>query len=156
MGFVITLILVGLVLIFAEILLIPGVGVAGILGLLSMGGSCFYAFYEFGNTTGAIITAVNVVLVVALAVWILRAKTWKRMALETNIDSKAVSSEASVLAVGDRGRTLTRLAPMGSARFGDYVIEVKALEGMLDQNVDVEVVLIEDNKIYVKPLFAEY
>ncbi|MBE6243717.1 MAG: hypothetical protein E7114_09955 [Bacteroidales bacterium] len=156
MGFVITLILVGLVLIFAEILLIPGVGVAGILGLLSMGGSCFYAFYEFGNTTGAIITAVNVVLVVALAVWILRAKTWKRMALETNIDSKAVSSEASVLAVGDRGRTLTRLAPMGSARFGDYVIEVKALEGMLDPNVDVEVVLIEDNKIYVKPLFAEY
>lgn len=156
MGFVITLILVGLVLIFAEILLIPGVGVAGILGLLSMGGSCFYAFYEFGNTTGAIITAVNVVLVVALAVWILRVKTWKRMALETNIDSKAVSSEASVLAVGDRGRTLTRLAPMGSARFGDYVIEVKALEGMLDPNVDVEVVLIEDNKIYVKPLFAEY
>lgn len=156
MGFVITLILVGLVLIFAEILLIPGVGVAGILGLLSMGGSCFYAFYEFGNTTGAIITAVNVVLVVALAVWILRAKTWKRMSLETNIDSKAVSSEASVLAVGDRGRTLTRLAPMGSARFGDYVIEVKALEGMLDPNVDVEVVLIEDNKIYVKPLFAEY
>lgn len=156
MGFVITLILVGLVLIFAEILLIPGVGVAGILGLLSMGGSCFYAFYEFDNTTGAIITAVNVVLVVALAVWILRAKTWKRMALETNIDSKAVSSEASVLAVGDRGRTLTRLAPMGSARFGDYVIEVKALEGMLDPNVDVEVVLIEDNKIYVKPLFAEY
>lgn len=156
MGFVITLILVGLVLIFAEILLIPGVGVAGILGLLSMGGSCFYAFYEFGNTTGAIITAVNVVLVVVLAVWILRAKTWKRMALETNIDSKAVSSEASVLAVGDRGRTLTRLAPMGSARFGDYVIEVKALEGMLDPNVDVEVVLIEDNKIYVKPLFAEY
>lgn len=156
MGFVITLILVGLVLIFAEILLIPGVGVAGILGLLSMGGSCFYAFYEFGNTTGAIITAVNVVLVVALAVWILRAKTWKRMALETNIDSKAVSSEASVLAVGDRGRTLTRLAPMGSARFGDYVIEVKALEGMLDPNVYVEVVLIEDNKIYVKPLFAEY
>ena len=118
--------------------------------------SCFYAFYEFGNTTGAIITAVNVVLVVALAVWILRAKTWKRMALETNIDSKAVSSEASVLTVGDRGRTLTRLAPMGSARFGDYVIEVKALEGMLDPNVDVEVVLIEDNKIYVKPLFAEY
>lgn len=156
MGFVITLILVGLVLIFAEILLIPGVGVAGILGLLSLGGSCFYAFYEFGNATGVIITAVNVVLVVALAVWILRAKTWKRMTLETNIDSKAVSSEASVLAVGDRGRTLTRLAPMGSARFGDYVIEVKAVEGMLDPNVDIEVVLIEDNKIYVKPLFAEY
>lgn len=152
MGFIITLILVGLVLMFAEILIIPGVGVAGILGLLSMGGSCFYAFYEFGNTVGAIVTAVNVVLVVALAVWVLRAKTWKRMSLETKIDSKAVSDKASVVAVGDRGKTLTRLAPMGSARFGDYVIEVKAVEGMLDPEVPVQVVLIEENKIYVKPL----
>lgn len=152
MGFIITLILVGLVLMFAEILIIPGVGIAGVLGLLSMGGSCYYAFYEFGNTTGAIVTAVNVILLVALAVWILRAKTWKKMSLETNIDSKAVSDNASVLAVGDRGKTLTRIAPMGSARFGDFVVEVKAVEGMLDPNVDVEVVLIEDKKIYVKPL----
>jgi len=152
MGFIITLILVGLVLIFAEILLIPGVGVAGILGLLSMGGSCFYAFHEFGNTAGAIVTAVVAVLIVALTIWVLRAKTWKRMSLETNIDSKAVPSEASTIAVGDRGKTLTRLAPMGSARFGDYVVEVKALEGMLDPGVDIEVVLIEDNRIIIKPL----
>jgi len=151
MGFIITLILVGLVLIFAEILLVPGVGVAGILGLLSMGGSCFYAFYEFGNVTGYMVTAVNVVLIVALSIWVLRAKTWKRMSLETSIDSKAV--ESSVLAVGDRGKTLTRLAPMGSARFGDFVVEVKAVEGMLDPNIEVEVVLIEDNRIYVKPLY---
>lgn len=150
MGFIITLILVGLVLMFAEILLIPGVGVAGILGLLSMGGSCFYAFHEFGNMTGAIVTGVNALLLVAMAVFVLRAKTWKRMSLETNITSKAV--EGSTLAVGDRGKTVTRLAPMGSARFGDYVVEVKALEGMMDPNIDVEVVLIEDNKIYVKPL----
>ena len=152
MGFIITLIFVGLVLIFAEILLVPGVGIAGVLGLLSMGGSCFYAFYEFGNTVGAIVTAVVAVLIVALTIWVLRAKTWKRMSLETNIDSKAVPSEASIIAVGDRGKTLTRLAPMGSARFGDYVIEVKSLEGMLDPGIDVEVVLIEDNRITVRPL----
>lgn len=150
MGLIITLILVGLVLIFAEILLIPGVGVAGILGLLSMGGSCFYAFMEFGNTTGAVVTAVNVVLVVALTVYVLRAKTWKRMALETNITSKAV--EQAVLRVGEKGRTLTRLGPMGSARFGDYVVEVKALEGMMDPDTFVEVVLIEEGKIYVKAI----
>ena len=152
MGFIITLILVGLVLIFAEILLVPGVGIAGILGLLSMGGSCFYAFMEVGQTTGIVVTAINAVLIVALTIWVLRAKTWRKMALKTNIDSKAVSSEASVLALGDRGKTLTRLAPMGSARFDNFVVEVKALEGMLDPDVDVEVVLIEDGRIYVKPV----
>ena len=52
MGLVVSLILIGLVLMLAEVLIIPGVGVAGVLGLLSMGGSCWYAFNEFGNITG--------------------------------------------------------------------------------------------------------
>lgn len=154
MGFIVTLILVGLVLIFAEILLIPGVGIAGVLGLLSMGGSCFYAFHELGTTAGAIVTGVNAVLIAALTIWVLRAKTWKRMSLETNIDSKAV--EGVSLSLGDRGKTVTRLAPMGSARFGNYIVEVKALEGMLDPETPVEVVLIEDNRIYVKPVGTDY
>ena len=154
MGFVITLILVCIILIFIEILLIPGVGVAGVLGLLSMGGSCFYAFHEFGLTTGIIVAVVNAVLIIGLAIYVLRAKTWKRMSLETNIDSKAV--ESAVLSLGDKGKTLTRLAPMGSARFGNYIVEVKALEGMLDPETPVEVVLIEDNKIYVKPVGTDY
>lgn len=151
MGFVVSLILIGLVLIFAEILIIPGVGVAGILGLLSMGGSCYYAFYEFGSTTGGIVTGVNGLLLLLLSIYVLRAKTWKRFTLDTNIDSKAVSS-GPVLSVGDRGKTVTRLSPMGAVRVGDNVIEVKALEGMIDPGVEVEVVLIEDNKIYVSPI----
>lgn len=156
MGFIIVLILVGLVLIFAEILLIPGIGIAGILGLLSMGGSCFYAFNQIGTTAGAIVTVINAVLIVALSVWVLRAKTWKKFTLNTNIDSKAIDRYEDKLAVGDIGRTLTRLSPMGSAKFLDEVYEVKALEGMIDPGVDVEVVLIEDNKIYVKPFVDNF
>lgn len=155
MGFIITLILVGLVLIFAEVLLIPGVGIAGILGILSMGGSCYYAFSQLGQTTGIIVTAVNVVLVVALSVWILRAKTWKRLTLETNIDSKAVPNDG-ILTVGARGKTQTRLAPMGMVRFDKDVVEVKALEGMIDPGIDVEIVMIEDNKVYVKPVGEDF
>lgn len=155
MGFIITLILVGLALIFAEILLIPGIGVAGILGLLSMGGSCYYAFTQMGGTAGAVVTAVNALLIVALTVWVLRAKTWKRLTLNTNIDSKAVSSDG-VISVGERGKTVTRLAPMGMVRFDEVSVEVKALEGMVDPGVEVEVVMIEDNKIYVKPVGEEF
>lgn len=154
MGLIITLILVGIVLMIAEILLIPGVGVAGILGLLSMGGSCWYAFHEFGTVTGAIVTAVTAVVLVAFAVVVLRAKTWKRMTLNTTIQSK-VNQLAVELHVSDKGRTLTRLAPMGSARFGDEVVEVKALEGMIDPNVEVEICMIEDGKIYVVPSVQE-
>ena len=152
MGLIISLILVGLILIFAEVLIIPGVGVAGILGLLSMAGSCFYAFHEMGNTAGYIVTGVNVLLLIILVIYLLRAKTWKKMTLETNIDAKAVSEESSAVSVGDTGKSITRLAPMGSVRFGDMVVEVKTIEGMVDPGCDVEVVMIEDNKIYVSPV----
>lgn len=156
MGFVITLILVGLVLLFAEILLIPGVGIAGILGLLSLAGSSYYAFVQMSTLAGVIVTSVNVVLVVALTVWVLRANTWKKLTLETNIASKAVPSETAVVAVGDKGKTLTRLAPIGTARFGEHAVEVKALEGMIDPGADVQIILIEDNKIYVETVGVEF
>ena len=142
------MIIVGLLLLFAEILIIPGVGVAGILGLLSLAGSCVYAFLEIGNTAGIIVTAVLSVLLVALTVYVLRAKTWKRVSLSTNIESKAVA-EVTV-SVGDEGKTLTRLAPMGQALIGEDPVEVKALEGMIDPDMDIVVVMIDDNKIYVK------
>ncbi len=150
MEIIISLILIGLVLMLIEILLIPGVGVAGILGVLSMVGSCYFTFAEYGTTVGLIYTGGVILLLLLIMVYVLRAKTWKRAALETNIDSKAV--EDAVVAVGDKGRTVTRLAPMGSARFGNYVVEVKAWEGMMDPNVDVEVVQVVENKIYVKPI----
>jgi len=136
----------------AEILLIPGVGVAGILGLVSLGGSCFYAFNEFGNLVGGIVAGVDAVLLSALSIWVLRAKTWKRMSLETSIDSKAVDDEASWVSVGDTGVTMTRLAPMGTVRFGDKTAEVKALEGMVDAGQEVEIVLIEEGRIVVSPV----
>ena len=148
MGLIITLILVGLLLVFAEILIIPGVGIAGVLGLLAMGGSCAYAFIEMGNLTGIIVTSINAVLLVALTIWVLRAQTWKRLSLETNIDSKAVVLEVEVT-VGDKGKSVTRLAPMGTVRFGDKSLEATSIEGLIDPGVEVQVVAIEDSKIYV-------
>ena len=155
MGLIVTLIIVGLILIFAEVLIIQGVGVAGILGLLSLGGSCFYAFSQMGNIVGAIVTAVNVALVVGLTVYVLRAKTWNRLSLDTNIDSKAVADD-SALEIGDKGMTISRLAPMGSVRFGTESVEVKSLEGFIDPDVEVEIVLMEEGKIYVRPVCEEY
>jgi membrane-bound ClpP family serine protease len=148
MGLVITLIILGLMLLFAEILIIPGVGIAGILGLLAMGGSCAYAFMEIGQTTGIVVTAVNAVMIALLTIWVLRAKTWKRFALETNIDSKAVVPEVNVVP-GTKGVSITRLAPMGMARFGDLRLEVTAREGIIDPGVEIEVVEVDGIKVYV-------
>lgn len=151
MGLVITLILLGIVLLLVEMLIIPGIGVAGFLGIASLGGSCWYAFNKFGNTTGGIVTLVVVCFVAGMLYYALRGKTWKKLSLNEAIDSKS-SSVSSSLRVGDRGRTLTRLSPSGNARFGDLACEVKSIDTMIDPGTDVEVAQIEDNKIYVKPI----
>lgn len=151
MGFIITLVLIGLALILAEIILVPGFGIAGLLGVASLGGACCYAFYEFGSTIGYIVTAANLVLLIVFTIYVLRAKTWKRFTLNTNIDSKAVGS-GDLPVIGDRGKTTTRLSPVGMVRIGQHIVEAKALEGMIDPGVEVVVVLIEDNKIYVSPV----
>lgn len=149
MGLIITLIILGLLLIFAEILIIPGVGVAGILGLLMMGGSCGYAFWEFGNMTGAIVTGVNALLLVILTIWILRAKTWRKLTLDTNINAKTNVLEVD-LNVGDEGITVTRLAPMGTAVFNGVSVEVTAFTGIIDSGTQVRVFAMEGNKVYVE------
>lgn len=149
MGLIIALIIIGLVLMFAEILLIPGIGFAGVLGLISMGGSCYLAFQDHGTTTGFIVLAVILVVLILFLVWALRAKTWERMSLKTNITSKAVVPETSVC-IGDKGTAVTRLAPMGNARFGNNLMEVISMDGVVNSGSEIEVVMLDDAKVYVK------
>ena len=71
------------------------------------------------------------------------------------VEKVAVNQVSIELRVADKGKTVTRLAPMGSVRFGDEIVEAKALEGMIDPNVEVEICMIEDGKIYVVPYVSE-
>lgn len=152
MGLTITLILAGIILILAELLLIPGVGVAGILGVLSICGASWYAFAVLGPLTGAIVTIFNVVALAVLTCFALRSRTWKKFELNTVIEKKESGINVNV---GDRGRTVTRLAPMGTASISDTRMEVTALEGMIDAGTEIEVAHIEKNKIYVRPVMPD-
>ena len=149
MALIISLILIGILLIIAEIVLIPGIFVAGTLGLLAMAGSCWLAFDGYGQTTGFIILAVNIILAVVCTVLTLRSRTWKKLSLHTEIDSRTDSApEDKGIAVGSEGKTITRLAP--KVLFGDITVECTARNGLIDPGQEVTVILIDDNKIYVK------
>lgn len=156
MAFTIILTIVGLVLVLSEIFLIPGVGVAGVLGVISLGGACYYVFYEFGLFPGAVFTGAILAVLIGLIAYTIKTKAWKKLALDTRIDSKVQNLEKETLSVGDTGKAVTRLAPIGMARFDGRGYEVKSLEGMIDAGTDVEVVMFEDNKIYVKPVSSDF
>lgn len=152
MVIIISLILLGILMMLVEFLLTPGVGVAGVLGLCAFGGSCYYAWTEMGQDSGLTVLAVIIVIAVLEVIWMLRARTWKKLELGTVIDAK-VNREGDHLQEGATGKTVTRLAPMGTARFGNTNCEVNS-EGnvMLDPDTDVVISRIDGHRIFVKSI----
>ncbi|MBQ7269935.1 MAG: NfeD family protein [Bacteroidales bacterium] len=146
------LVLAGFLLLFVELLLVPGIGVPGFAGLAALVAACYFAFTRFGTLTGVVVTSCVSLALLALVIYVLRAKTWKRFALRDEIRATALA-EDPLPETGTRGVTLTRLAPVGTARFDGRDFEVKSdTNDMVDPGTAVTVVRSEGNKIIVKPL----
>lgn len=87
MWLILILVLIGVLLLVAELVLLPGISVAGIGSLLAFGAAIFYAFIQYGVLIG-LVTLTAAVLLSVLAVFIsLRANTWQRLSLKATIDS---------------------------------------------------------------------
>lgn len=151
MDIVITILLVLLatVLLAVEIVLIPGFGVTGVLGVVSMLASVFYAFFFVGNVAGWVTIIATCIISVSLILWALYGKSLDRLALNKKINS-TVKDDASKFAVGDKGVTKTRLALIGEAYINGNVVEVKSETGFIGEGEDVEIIRIAGGDIYVK------
>ena len=114
MFFIILLILFGVLFLVAEIVLLPGISIGGILALVCYGSSIYMAFRDYGPLTGAMVTVAILVLSAGATIVSLRAKTWQRFSLKQQIDSSSMRTpEEDNVRIGDRGVTLSRLSPMG-------------------------------------------
>ena len=147
---VVTLLVLGVLLMLVEMLLIPGIGVAGFLSLGSLGVACWYAFSAISTAAGWWTSLAAVLLLGVMMFFALRAKTWRRFELTTEVTSKR-GTESEGVHVGDRGVAYTRLAPMGTGRFGTLSCEVKSFDNTMVA-AGTPVVAIEENKPLVKPL----
>jgi membrane-bound ClpP family serine protease len=152
MTVVIILIILGILLFVIEFLLIPGVTIAGIGGLILTVFGVYKAFNDFGATTGAWVLIGTLLLSVFVIAMSLRARTWNRLMLKTNINGTVDSDlTEDQIKVGDQGSTLTRLAPMGKVIVNELVREAKSTEGYIDQHTEIEVVSVQGTRISVKP-----
>jgi membrane-bound ClpP family serine protease len=153
MTVVIILIILGILLFVIEFLLVPGVTVAGIGGLILTVFGVYKAFNDFGATTGAWVLIGTIVLSVFVIVMSLRARTWDRLMLKTNIQGTVDTDlTEDQVKVGDRGKSLTRLAPMGKVLVNELVREAKSIEGFIDEHKEIEVVSVLGTRISVKPV----
>lgn len=151
MGLIIILILVGIVLLVAELVLLPGISVAGIAAFISFAGAAFYGFLHFGVLGGSIVVASIVILSILAVVISLRANTWKKLSLKTTIESTSTPTpQQQNIRIGQQGETITRLAPMGKVRFGEVTVEAKTIDAYLDPHQIVEVIGYDNTATIVK------
>jgi len=156
MTVIIILIVLGILLFVIEFLLVPGVTIAGIGGLILTVFGVYKAFNDFGSSVGVWVLIGTVLLSVFVIAMSLRARTWNRLMLKTNVDSTVDKDlTEDQVKTGDRGKTLTRLAPMGKILINDLVREAKSIEGFIDEHSEIEIVSIEGTRINVRPVASE-
>lgn len=144
------LILVGLLFIVLEILVIPGQGLFGVLGLIIMGIGIWQTYGSYGNVAGHIVLASSFAASVVSLVLSLRSKTWKKMMLNTKMEGRANLVDAQKIKVGDVGKSVSRLVPAGKAMFNNEFYEVHTHGDFIDPQKEIEVISIDHNKIIVK------
>ncbi len=146
---IITVILIGIIGLVLEFLVVPG-GIVGVISGLIIAGGIGMAYYQYGALAGNITLIVTVVGILIGIVFLLRSRTWKKLMLNTQIDSKVNEVNEAKIKVGSEGVTVSRLAPGGKAIFDGEIAEVFSAQEFIDENKEIIVLKIEGNKITVK------
>jgi len=149
---ILLIIILGIFLLLLEFLVIPGVTIFGIGGfvliLLGIGSSYYFHGIAAGNYT-----LIGTVLVSLVTIYyIFKKKTWNRMGLQANINSRNEPFDTLRIHPGDHGKTITRLAPVGKAVVNEIICEAKSTGNFIDENTEIEVLQVLSTQIVVKPV----
>jgi membrane-bound ClpP family serine protease len=149
---IILLILLGLVLLLIEFAVIPGVTIAGIGGFLLLAASVYISFSEYGTGAGFLTLTFVLVASPLMVYYLFKSKSGKKMILESKIDGKVETINNSKINVGDTGKSVGRLAPMGKVKVNGEIIEAQSTGSFIDQNKEIRILKILSNKIIVELL----
>lgn len=148
---VIGLMVLGLLLIVVEILVLPGVGLIGVLGVGGVIGSVVTAYSQL-SPTFAFAALVGGVVASTLLFWLLpKTRAARSMILEVQQLGTAADPRLHNL-IGRAGKALTPLRPSGSVDIDDRPVDVVTDGEYIDTGTRVEVVEVEGSRVVVKPL----
>lgn len=160
---VVMLLALGVLLLLVEALVIPGFGVAGILGGSAIAVSIFLSLLSRFPTTGDILIALNIlggsVLIVGFAGWQLlkhlpEDRRGRKLLLNDRLDRARgyVSAPARAELVGLQGVALTDLRPSGTIRINDEKVDVVSDGPWVEAGTEVRIVRSEGYRHVVEPV----
>ncbi len=148
---IIILIILGILLIFLEFFVVPGVTVAGIGGLILLILGIYFSYSNYGVSTGNTLLLATFGIVGLVFYIAYRTGAWEKITLSTQVKSKSKQDVSLNVKIGDIGKTISRLAPMGTVMINNNLFEASSKGLFIDENTEIEIIRIKNNKIIVKP-----
>lgn len=159
MWFPTLLIALGFLLIFIELLILPGFGAAGVPGIVLVCSGIGIIWWQVGFYSALIYGSIALVFVIPIAIIglsLIRETPLRNVfILKTSQKSdegfQAMSPELTTL-VGKSGKTLTPLRPTGVAFINGHRVDIVTRGEFVDKETEVEVILVEGNRVVVRSL----
>lgn len=168
-GFPLFLLLLGFLLLLAEIFVIPGFGIAGVLGVFTLGTGFLFlaAGATLGDTSGVtsdlavdfglqfVLTILLGMIAIFMLSRIVPAMGPGRRLVLTAPDTGSFAPTRVVIAsvaTGRRGTTASPLRPAGTATIDGRLVDVVTEGDWIPAEVEVEVVAVEGNRVTVRSL----
>ncbi len=146
---IILLLVVGITLVFAEILVIPGTSMIGFVGFLLYIIGILFTYDKFGRPAGHITLGSTLVFSYAFIYFSIKSGYWKKFQQEHQIDGSVNDLDIGDIEIGDIGETLTEINPSGNALIHGEIFEVLSKSGNIGPNTEIVVTSIDDNLIVV-------
>ncbi len=152
---IVLLILLGLLLLMIEFAVIPGITIAGVGGAVLLIASVYIAFTGIGKIAGFVTLAVVLIVSPIMIYYFFNSRSGKKMILDSEIGGKIENFNPENLKVGDTGKTIGRLAPMGKIKVNGEIVEAQSTGAFIDHQTEIRIIKIKSNQIIVEPIKKE-
>ena len=146
---IIILTLLGLLLLFVEILM-PGFGLFGILGTLSLMGALVLAYKIYGFFVFLMLLILAVLLFFAMILFAKKSGLYNKVVLKEQQQEKGFDESILQGLLGKTGVTHTELKPFGVAELDGKLVDVCSTGEFIDRGTQVQVIQIVGKTVTVK------
>ncbi|MCK8818046.1 ATP-dependent Clp protease proteolytic subunit [Natroniella sulfidigena] len=153
----IILFLVGVFLLFLELVVIPGFGVTGAGGIICILISLFFVF----PTAEMALTVIPIAVILSLIGLIIMIKYfgtshfWNRISLQKREEGYTATDKNQQDLVGKQGRVITPLRPTGTIEVAEEYLDVVSQGEFIESGREVKIIQVSGSRIIVKSIKEE-
>lgn len=149
--------LLGLILLAVEVLVLPGFGVAGVIGIIALVISVALAAPSLHQAiTSLVIALIGTIVLLFLSIKFLPTRqVWQKLVLgvKQKSDSGYVAPQTALeKLLGAEGVSVTILRPAGTAEINGERVDVVAEGSFIPNNTPIKVVKVEGTRVVVREL----